>query len=150
MLCFCQTILPSEKIFFVSFGNFRKYNIVPIFLFKTFQLRIQAAAQIPPIFFHMWTSLWTGMDVITRAKFPFTIIFNVFVEKKKMIALLLSISCVSGKPKPKTLFSPHVEWKVKFLLRNLFNATCQTSFYSPFSKKKRVAGDDYFAWNVLI
>ena len=60
MLCFCQTILPSEKIFFLRFGNFQKYFIVPNnFHFKTFQLTIQATQVPPPYFFHMWTRLWT-------------------------------------------------------------------------------------------
>ena len=41
----------KEKIFFLRFGNFHKYNIVPIFLFKTFHFPIQATQVPPPYFF---------------------------------------------------------------------------------------------------
>ncbi len=48
---FC--VLPNNPPFnfFFCFGNFQKYDIVPIFLFKTFHFRIQATQVPPPYFF---------------------------------------------------------------------------------------------------
>ena len=114
----------SKKLFFVNHRDCLEKKKDELALPRTSMLCF--CQTISPIFSHVDKF----MEVTTRPKFPWIIGFNVctkkcFTSPKKMVAFFFIELCPKGhyhvfqaNPNQKRYF-PHVDWKFKFLLRNL-------------------------------